>query len=97
LTIIITKIIHTESGGEGIMSEKINIHISTWKVEARDHGNVITGRYEVKAGAAVIADQEFNGTYGNVKIAFSLSLQQDIERITERIIEEIKDNFFGKE
>lgn len=79
------------------MSEKVSIHISNWKVEARDHGNVITGKYKVKAGAAVIAEQEFNGEYSTVKMAFSFELQQQVEKITEQIIKEINENFFGKE
>ena len=80
------------------MGMNVNIDLKEWKLREVDDVKKIAGEFVIKAGATEIATQSFNGdSYSNtVTIPFSTQLTLDIEKITARIVEEIRCNFTGE-
>lgn len=76
---------------------KVSINLTKWALEEISKEKRLTGTFEIKTGATVVATQSFNGQYNNTKIPFSMQLLADIEAMTERVKEEITKNFVGEE
>jgi hypothetical protein len=76
---------------------EVNIALKSWKVLEAEGMRNICGEFVVKAGATEISTQQFNEGYGNqTKVIFSTKLTAEAEALTEKIAQELTDNFTGK-
>jgi len=71
------------------------IDVQDWKFKQTESGRTIVGNFVIKNGTTVIAKQSFNEEYATSKILFSSELMIEIERINQRIVDEITKNFIG--
>ncbi|MDQ5985903.1 MAG: hypothetical protein CSYNP_01620 [Syntrophus sp. SKADARSKE-3] len=79
------------------MGMTVNIKVKDWQIEEHEGVRRISGNFAINHGAMEIATQRFNkNEYGvNTKVLFSAALMADVEKINERIITEIQNNFTG--
>ena len=77
---------------------QVSVDVANWQLETDDEKKErkITGKFTVKTGQTLIAEQTFNSSYGGVKILFSAGLMAEIEKINATIVKEITENFVGK-
>lgn len=76
---------------------EIQVSLKDWKLKENEGMRKIVGTFVIKAGAAEIAEQNFNDGYSCTTIIFSAELTLDVEKLTKRIESEIIKNFTGKE
>lgn len=73
---------------------QVKLRITKWKIERDEESKTqkICGNYEIASGATVIAKQNFNDGYNDVKIPFSTKLMVELEGIEKKIEAEIQEH-----
>lgn len=71
----------------------MKIECTKWKVVEKDGQKAIAGEFSVKAGASVVAKQEFNDGYNSVNIAFPTEIMLAVETVGKQITDHIQNHF----
>jgi hypothetical protein len=77
---------------------QVTVDVKDWKLttDQEKKERRIEGSFVVKAGATIIAEQQFNSNYGGTKILFPAEIMAEIEKINDKIVQAITKNFVSE-